>query len=58
MIEFVINYLNDNGGDSIKEIDNPCNCELLKEIFQKEVITKIQLVVPVNVNGVSEHEYK
>lgn len=54
MLDFIIGYVaqrNDN--DSIEFMDNPCNCELIDAIAQKELISKRNQSFPVKVNGQS-----
>lgn len=52
MVDFVYNYLTHRkDGDKIEYIDNPCNCELSKEIEQQAIVSSKGLSIPVKVNG-------
>ena len=49
ILEFVFRCL-DKKQDSIKYINNPCNCELISQSSQEAIIKKIGKNIPVKVN--------
>jgi len=52
MIDYIVGYVSQRkDNDTIEFIDNPCNCELVDSIIQKELISDINQFFPVKVNG-------
>ena len=52
MIDYIVGNISQRSDNDIIEfIDNPCNCELIDSITQKELISDINQLFPVKVNG-------